>query len=402
MTGTEFIINFENKKAYLTGKIFLPLDQLDLPDNFKQSTSVASWRIRVLDYNSNDNRIFAEILSYHSSKQPFSADQSAYEYEFAQLQKIDFKSIDTLQLLHSLKAPVDKTTFPASKAGTSYGRHQLLAKTIKESVSLPLDHIHFRSGYVSFEKRIGNLTDPVEFRVYNQYIREEFEPIKNYFGNILKAKKFKFDITASIRNQEVEENQVTSTEVDRIDDSLIENLKLEFVKSIMSKKIENEHQRTLLNIEDVFDVLTENKVKADVLFEDEKSFFEDLLKISNTKHFKHLQFLANKHAFQIMKLRFILKPFSFIFLIKGEEKFYIVWEPLNTSEATYIWQAEKDNKAVKTELEKVDEIIKVIKISGKTDYLSKADGNFIRINHDYSDSIAAFDKWKNDIEKAMI
>lgn len=402
MNGTEFIINFENKRAYLTGKIFLPLDQLDLPDNFKQSTSVASWRVRVLDYNSNDNRIFVEILSYHTSRQPFSADQSAYECEFAQLQKIDFRSIDTLQLLHSLKAPVDKTAFPTSKPGTSSRRYQLIPKTIKESVSLPLDHIHFRSGYVSFERRIGNLTDPFEFRVYNRFIREEFEPIKSYFGNILKAKKFKFDITASIRNQEIEENKVTSVEVDRIDDSLVESLKLEFVKNIMSRKIEEDGQKLLLTIEDVFDVLTENKVKADVLFKDEKSFFEDLLKISNTKHYKHLQFLANKHAFPIMKLRFILKPFSFIFLIKGEEKFYIVWETLNTSEATYIWQAEKDPKAVKTELEKVNDILTSIKMSGKKDYLLLAEGNFIRINHDYLNTATAFDKWKNDIEKGLI
>ncbi|WP_431241487.1 hypothetical protein ACQ9BO_15560 [Flavobacterium sp. P21] len=388
MNGTEFIINFENKRAYLTGKIFLPLDQLDLPDNFKQSTSVASWRVRVLDYNSNDNRIFAEILSYHTSRQPFSADQSAYEYEFAQLQKIDFRSIDTLQLPHSLKAPVDKTAFTASNATTSIGRYQLIPKTIKESVSLPLDNIHFRSGYVSFEKRIGNLTYSVEFRVYNSYIREEFEPVKNYFGNILKTKKFKFDITASIRNQEIEENEVYSAEVDRIDDSFVESLKLEFVKTITSRKIEDDHQKTLLTIDDLFDVLTENKIKATVLFEDEKSFFENMLQISNTKHYKHLQFLADKHAFKIMKLRFIIKPFSFIFLIKGEEKFYIVWETLNTSEATYIWQAEKDRNAVKTELEKVSDIIKVIKMSGKTDYLSKAEDNFIRISHDYSDSLA--------------
>lgn len=402
MIGTEFIINFENNKAYLTDKIFLSFDQLELPDFFKKSNSVASWIIKVLDYNSNDKRIFAEILFYNTSKQPFSAYQFAHENELAQVEKIGFRSIDTFALLQTLKAVRAKTTFSPSHAGTFNVRYELIPKIVKEVVSIPLDNIHFKSGYVSFEKSIGNLENPVEFRVHNEHIREEFDAIKNYFGNILKVKKFQFDITASIINREIENIQVISADIDRIDDKLIDSVKLEIVKSITTKKFEDDIQKTFLTIDDLFDVLTENKVKANIFFEDEKSFFEDILKVSNTKHYKHLRFLSDKHSFSIMKLRFIVKPFSFIFLLQGENKFYIVWETLNTAEATYIWQQEGDVNALKTELQKVDDNIKSIKMLGKKEYLSKAGENFIRIYHDYSDPVTGFANWKNEIEEAMI
>ena len=42
---------------------------------------------------------------------------------------------------------------------------------------------------------------------------------------------------------------------------------------------------------------------------------DDLLEIHQTKHYKHLRYLSAIHASGIMKLRFVLKPFSFIFLI---------------------------------------------------------------------------------------
>lgn len=401
MIGTELIINFENNKAYLTPKIFLSFDQIELPYFFKKSNSVASWIIKILDYNSTDKRIFAEILFYSTTNQPFSANQLAYQNMLSQVEKIGFRSIDTFALLQTLKAVRSQTSFSPSHSGTSTVRYELIPKIVKEVVSIPLENIYFKSGYVSFLKRIGNLENPVEFRVHNQHIREEFDAIKNYFGNILKTKKFKFDITANIINREVENTQVISADIDRIDDKLIESVKLEIVKSITTKKFEDDTEKTLLTIEDLFDVLTENKVQANIFFEDEKLFFEDILNVSNTKHYKHLRFLSEKHTFQIMKLRFILKPFSFIFLLQGENKFYLVWETLNTTEATYIWQRKRDFNTLKTDLKKIEDIIKGIKMYGKANYLSQAEENFFRIYHDYSSLDTGFLNWKKEMEEAM-
>ncbi len=402
MVGTELIINFENNKAYLTQNIFLSFDQLEIPAVSKQSISVASWKVKVLAFDYNSKRIFVEILSYSISKQPFSPYQFSTENELAQIERIGFRDINTLALLQTLKVSKSKTKFSPSKVEIPDFRYELIPKILKEVVSIPLDNVNFKSGYVSFEKRIGNLENLIEFRVHNQHIREEFDAIKNYFGNILKVKKFQFDITASIINREIGDIQVISMDIDRIDDKLIESVKLEIVKSITNKRFEDDGQKALLTIDDLFDIVTENKLEANVFFEDERLFFEDLLHISATKHYKQLRFLSDKHAYSIMRLRFIIRPFSFIFLIQGEDKFYIVWETLNTTEATYIWQEKSDLSALKTALKIVDGIIRDIKLFGKTGYLVKEENNFIRIYHDYSDPITGFAKWKNEIEEAMI
>lgn len=407
MIGTEILINFENNKAYLTNKIYLPFDQIEVSDFFDKVNYVGSWLVKVLQYNPNDNRIFVEVLFYNSYKQPFPAHQLVHTYELTQIEKIGFRSIDTTAVFKTVKAGKTKATFSPSTVDKPIRDipsvdYEVLPKIIEESVSLPLDSVYFRFGYVSFEKRIANLINPVEFRVYNPHLREEFDAVKNYFGNVLRAKKFQFDIRASIINQEINDIQVVSADIDRIDDKLIEDVKLEIVKIIIDKKFEDESHKTLLTVDDLFSLLNENKVKADIFFEDEKSFLEDILKVSNTKHYRQLRFLSDKHSGSIMKLRFILKPFSFIFLIQGESKFHIVWETLNTTEATYLWQEDSDVGALKTQLAKIDDIITSIKSSGRTNYLSKSDKNFKRIYHDYSDAVTGYNKWKNEIEEAII
>jgi hypothetical protein len=402
MLGTEFIINFKDNKAYLTDKIFLPFERLEIPDVSKKSISIASWTVKALHYNPGDKRIFVEILYYNTSKQPFSENQLSNENQFAQIESIGFKDINTFALLQTLRTSKNKATTLPVRTVTPYVKYEPVPKIIKEVVSIPLDDISFRSGYVTFKRRIGNLENLVEFQVQNRHIREEFDAIKNYFGNILKSKKFQFDITANILDKEIRDVQVISTDIDRIDDKIIESVRLEFVKSVANKKFENDGERALLTLDELIDVITENKLKADILFEDEKSFVEDILHVSDTKHYQQLRFLSDKHAYSKMRLRFIIKPFSFIFLIQGKDKFYIVWETLNTTEATYIWQEESDVNVLKTALKKVDDIIKNIKLSGKTEYLLKSEKNFNRIYHDYSDPLAGFAKWKNEIEDVMV
>jgi hypothetical protein len=38
-----------------------------------------------------------------------------------------------------------------------------------------------------------------------------------------------------------------------------------------------------------------------------------------------------------MKIRFVLNPYSFVFLLSGEQNYFVILETLHTEEATYIW-----------------------------------------------------------------
>jgi hypothetical protein len=102
-----------------------------------------------------------------------------------------------------------------------------------------------------------------------------------------------------------------------------------------------------------------------------------------------------------MKLRFVHKPFSFIFLIQGDRNFHIVWETLDTEEATYVWHIDKNLQVLKMTLRKIEDIINVIKVQGKTAYLSSTEDPFRRIYHDYSEFVDGFVKWKGELENIL-
>jgi hypothetical protein len=105
-----------------------------------------------------------------------------------------------------------------------------------------------------------------------------------------------------------------------------------------------------------------------------------------------------------MKLRFVLKPtFSFIFLIEGERQYHIIWETLDSQEATYIWHVEpKDKALLRVTLRKIEDIINTIKVQGKTAYIQSSEDSYRRIRHDYSDLVEGFVKWKGEIESYLI
>jgi hypothetical protein len=159
--------------------------------------------------------------------------------------------------------------------------------------------------------------------------------------------------------------------------------------------------KNLFTMEEYFETFGDENFKSNTFYSDEKELFEDLLKITNTKHYKHLRFLSSKHRHQIMKLRFIHKPFSFIFLIEGDRNYHLIWETLDTEEATYLWHIDKNLQTLKTSLRKIEDIINIIKVQGKTAYISATEDHFRRIYHDYSAVVDGFVKWKDELESVL-
>ena len=62
----------------------------------------------------------------------------------------------------------------------------------------------------------------------------------------------------------------------------------------------------------------------------------------------------DKVASQIMKIRFVLNPFSFVFLLAGGQSYFVVLETLDTEEATYIWRTPKDKATLMEEVKQID------------------------------------------------
>ena len=144
----------------------------------------------------------------------------------------------------------------------------------------------------------------------------------------------------------------------------------------------------------------QSKTKSN-LYDSGEEFLNDFLKNKNYKHQKNLCYLAERHARTILKIRFVLSPFSFVFLLEGESGFHIIIETLNTEEATYIFSFEKDKKELPTILKQVDTYINTIRNKGRKGFLENPPENFCRILHDYSDEKKGFVVWKDLLQERI-
>ena len=411
MTGQVLKIIFKRDKAYLTIDSPMTFEQLGLPEIAETFKSAAYWQIKVLNYRENEKKIFCEIISYHVGKTEFEHNQKLLADKLNNLQIVIFRSIDTNCLLKTLfeESPGSfrpQYDNPITRTQNKYVSEphvgEPIKQTMKETFFIPLKNVRFKSGSVSFDKNFKKIKKKLELTIANDDIKEEFDAVKNYFANVLRTKKIEVTVYLEITDNEISKIETKSPEIARIDKQLIDNVKFDFVKSTINKKRNEANDKNLFTMEEYFTTFADEKIKSNPFYSNEGELFEDLLKIINTKHYKHLRFLSNKHSHEIMKLRFVHNPFSFIFLVKGNRNYHIIWETLDTKEATYVWHIQKDIKELKMYLHKIEDIINLIKVQGKIAYINSTEDEFIRIWHDYSDPVDGFIKWKNKMESTLI
>lgn len=126
-----------------------------------------------------------------------------------------------------------------------------------------------------------------------------------------------------------------------------------------------------------------------------------ILEKREVKHVRQLKYLAEQHEGAILKLRFVLQPFSFVFLLAGESQFHVILETLDTEEATYIWHLEKDRSLLRDNLRVIDEDIAIIKNKGRQVFLASAPKYFSRIIHNYPEELKGIVIWRDMLEERL-
>jgi len=414
MNGTELIILFKEDKAYLADGVPLTFDQLGLPPVAKSFKIPAYWIVRVLRHREEECKLFVTVTSYKIGEISFPPQQVQLAPALSEIKTITFKTIDTEGLLATLRGNEPAKIFSGDIVpdypDAECEQQTTLAEpapakprtiVLDETFNVPINNLRFRFGGVSFDHVFKKYPDKIEITIENYELREEFDAVKNYFSNVLKTKNIQVIAHIEIQNDAITLMRAQSAEINRIDKKMIDNVRFEFVRDATKKKLKAEIDKTLFTMDEYFESLTDKHLQANSFYNSENELFEDLISITSTKHYKNLRFLSSQHAFHIMKLRFILKPFSFLFLLEGERHFHIVWETIDTKEATYIWHTDKDLNILKMTLRKVEDIINVIKVQGKIAYINANDDNFQRIKHDYSDLIDGFVKWKGELENYL-
>ena len=186
-----------------------------------------------------------------------------------------------------------------------------------------------------------------------------------------------------------------SSDLQRLNREVIEGVKFRFVDYLIGKG--NQGKENLVDIEQ----LQSQETNTPGIYGSGEELLNEILRMKKVKHYQQLRYLAEKHEGRIMKLRFVLSPFSFVFLLSGKEHFHIAMETLDTEEATYVWHFDKSRAGLPRQLKQVDENLNTIRNKGRQEFLQSAPSNFSRVLHDYSDERKGFILWRDLLEERL-
>lgn len=266
---------------------------------------------------------------------------------------------------------------------------------VEETVKIPLDQMEFRYGAIAFKHKIEKMKVEVDFEVENLAMRPEFEVLKPYFIKVIKSKKAKVDIVARFKNGEPLSQVAFSKDLDKINREIVDSVKFTFVTKNILGKVPLPGNPNMLKIEEL-------QSDADSLYKSEDDLIEEILNQKDVKHYQQLRYLADKHNRLVLKIRFVLMPFSFVFLLDGERQYHIIWETLDTEEATFFWHVEKNKTVLKERLRLIDKDLGFIRNKGRLAFTETNPENFSRIIHDYTDSRKGFILWKDQLEELLV
>lgn len=249
---------------------------------------------------------------------------------------------------------------------------------------------------LTFQYFVPDLQQDVSFEITNLDIRPEFEVLKSYFAKITRSRQVKVHIFLHVKGQGIVSKQAVSDTIDKINQEVIESVRFRFInKEIVRLKPSSTDNGKMLNLQQLIQ-------KGNLWYNSEQQLLDELLQLQKVKHFLQLQYLSKRHDSSILKLRFVLDPFSFIFLLTGREQYHVVWETLDTEEATYLWHIDKNMDSLQQKLKEIDGLLNLIRNHGRQVYLDKENYGFSRIQHNYADARTGFMKWKGMVEERLL
>ncbi len=393
----EMVLVFKDTGFYINTNInLLSVDCLDLPLPVEEFKDGIVWKIRVNKYNEEEGELFSEVIDYNFPLAMVTESKKDSFY-FSGIEKIKFRALDTNGFLSSVNLKPQQLIEPVVKENQRkepVPSEYVVLKTMK----VPMAKINFLFGSVSFSLFIAEVSQEITFEILNPDIRPEFAAIPDYFAKALKKKLIAVDIVIKYTDSQIISATAKSEDIDSINNHMIDSIRFEFVKrEIFTGKGRAMNDRSVHTMEDLLSSYGEGKK----LFSSEAVLIDDILNVKNSRHYLQLKYLSSKHEVSVLKLRFVLQPFSFLFMLAGEKKYHIVWETLDSEEATYIWHSDKTRESLRITLGEIEVIMKDIKLKGRQTFLEKERNNFTRVVHDYSDVKKGFVTWKGVLEEKL-
>jgi len=265
--------------------------------------------------------------------------------------------------------------------------------TIDKYVKIPIRELDFRYGSLAFKYSLPELKKELDIEIENTSIRPELEVLKPYFEKQLKSKAVTIHVQIVICDQEVIALSANSPDLDRFNNELVESMRFRFIEKTFFGK------RPLLKQSEVEQEFV-NEANT-LLYESVEEILESVLSKGKYLHHRELVYLSGLHEGALLKIRFVLSPFAFVFLLKGQEQYHLILETLDTEEATYIWHL-STTVSLEDALKIVNKQLNMIRTEGRHAFLKTEPINFSRVQHDYSDSKKSLIVWKDALIERLI
>ncbi|MCB0531997.1 MAG: DEAD/DEAH box helicase [Saprospiraceae bacterium] len=269
---------------------------------------------------------------------------------------------------------------------------------LDEKVKVPFENLDFLYGGICFIYPLAKFNLDLRFEIEHLHMRPEFDVLKPYFAKVLRSKHLHVAVFAEFQNGVLISQLATSDDLAAINQEIIESVKFRFLeKEIIGRAAGPHENNQVLDSEQVQDIAP----GGTGMYGSGEELLEAVLKDERVKHFRQLRYLADRHERMILKLRFVLSPFSFVFLLAGEEQFHIILETLDTEEATYIWHIAKDKQLLREALKRINHDLNIIRQHGRQYFLDTQPAGFSRVVHDYSEGRKGFVVWKDILEERL-
>lgn len=284
---------------------------------------------------------------------------------------------------------VDEKVEPVGDLTSSF-KDQIIERNIKVAI----ESLDFLYGGVVFCEFIKEIEQEVSFGIENLHMRPEFDVLKSYFEKFLNTKTITIAICIVIEKGIIVGKSATCEDMKKMNREVVDSVRFRFAEKNLFKK------GNLLgkNVE-MFQLSAGDANQT--LYESGEELLKDVLIRGNYRHKIQLRYLSDLHLGNVLKIRFVLSPFAFVFLLAGKEQYHIVMETLDTDEATYIWHTSKEVSELKNALHNVDKDLNKIRNDGRFAFLQSVPINFSRVLHDYSDERNGFVIWKDDLEQYL-
>lgn len=431
MIGKEILLNIRDNKIWFNNTDYIDISQSDIPHQhitFKTKTNVF-WSVKMNTFNKESGKLSVKILNYNeNNSSAFQSQKPRYDiksivfgvFDWLELEPLlssyqKNKFINQLENIPIIEYTHTKNLIKGKSAFNQYVNTQIedkdpINKTYDEEFTIDFNDCVFISGAIEFSKHFNRNNQQLKIQIQNDNIRPQFDNIKQWFSRKLKTKKIRVKIVYTLTDNNINIISVKSEDIDKIDQNLIESIKIQRTLDIVRAIRPDEIDKTLFTSDNLYSLYIKDDSGENIFGQTEIDILDTLIKNSNVRNKRELNYLSSHVQSLNYKIRFTSYPnFGFIFLAEGKLNNHFIWELLN-SHATYVWTIEKGDIEIELQYNRIESTINKILKCGRDEYKKSYKTKLFDIdlicnfiNHTEKDTLSlnGFPRWKQRIHELI-